>query len=108
MPVRPGGPLAARPLHFIWIADCSGSMGYEGKIQALNNAIREVIPHMRRVAEENPNASVLVRVLRFSTGAAWHLGTPTPVSQFQWNDLVSDGVTDLGQALHLLAEQMHT
>ncbi|MEZ4834079.1 MAG: hypothetical protein R2873_19210 [Caldilineaceae bacterium] len=44
----PGGALASRPLHFIWIADCSGSMGHGGKIQALNNAIREVIPHMQR------------------------------------------------------------
>ena len=37
---RPGGELATRPLHFIWIADCSGSMGSQGKIQALNNAVR--------------------------------------------------------------------
>ena len=29
---RPGGELATRPLHFIWIADCSGSMSGE-KIQ---------------------------------------------------------------------------
>ena len=26
MAKRPGGELATRPLHFIWIADCSGSM----------------------------------------------------------------------------------
>ena len=26
MPKRPGGELATRPLHFIWIADCSGSI----------------------------------------------------------------------------------
>jgi len=41
MDKRPGGGLAGRPLHFIWIADCSGSMRADGKIQALNNAIRE-------------------------------------------------------------------
>ena len=40
---RPGGELAARPLHFIWIADCSGSMAVDGKIQSLNTAIREAI-----------------------------------------------------------------
>ena len=32
---RPGGELASRPLHFIWIADCSGSMSGE-KIQHEN------------------------------------------------------------------------
>jgi hypothetical protein len=25
--------------HFLWIADCSGSMGLDGKIQSLNNAV---------------------------------------------------------------------
>lgn len=62
---RPGGELATRPLHFIWIADCSGSMRSDGKIQALNNAIREAVPHMRTAADENPNAEVLVRAVRF-------------------------------------------
>jgi hypothetical protein len=30
-------------------------MQTDGKIQALNNAIREAIPHMQTAAEENPN-----------------------------------------------------
>ena len=106
MPPRPGGPLATRPLHFIWIADCSGSMAQDGKIQALNNAIREALPHMRRVAEDNPNGSVLVRALRFSTLATWHVATPTPVAQFQWDDLEADGETKLGLALEMLTEQL--
>lgn len=106
MAKRPGGELATRPLHFIWIADCSGSMGVDGKIQALNNAIREALPHMRAVAEDNPNADVLVRALAFSSGAQWHISQPTPVATFQWEDLRADGVTDLGRALTLLAEQL--
>ncbi len=56
MSKRPGGELASRPLHFIWIADNSGSMEQDGKIQALNTAIREAILHMRKVAEDNPLA----------------------------------------------------
>ncbi|MFT5434870.1 MAG: hypothetical protein ACI9OJ_005586 [Myxococcota bacterium] len=103
---RPGGELAARPLHFIWLVDCSGSMAFDGKIQALNNAAREAIPHMRRVAEENPFAQVLIRVLGFSSGAQWHLADPTPVGQFDWTDLDAGGVTDLGRGLNLLAEQL--
>lgn len=35
MAKRPGGELATRPLHFIWITDCSWF------IQMLNNAITE-------------------------------------------------------------------
>ena len=106
MSARPGGELATRPLHFIWICDCSGSMVADGKIQALNNAIREVIPHMQTVADENPNASVLVRALRFSSGAQWHISQPTRVEDFQWTDLAADGVTDMGKALSMLADQL--
>ncbi len=103
---RPGGALAARPLHFIWIADCSGSMDRDGKIQALNIAIREVIPHMQAVADENPNAQVLVRALAFADGAHWHIGAPTPITQFRWDDLRASGHTDMGKALRLVAEQL--
>lgn len=103
---RPGGELATRPLHFIWIADCSGSMSSDGKIQALNNAIREAIPHMQAVANENPNAEVLVRAIKFGNGAQWHLSQPTPVVDFKWADLTADGVTDMGKALAMVTEQL--
>lgn len=102
----PGGALASRPLHFIWIADCSGSMGVDGKIQALNHAIREAIPHMQQVAAENPNAQVLVRALAFSDGARWHIAQPAPIADFRWADLKAGGTTDMGHALKLVAEQL--
>ena len=91
-PRRPGGELSTRPLHFFWLADCSGSMSAEGKIQSLNNAIREALPAMRSVANDNPNAQVLVRALKFSHGAEWHMGIPENVNQFEWQDLVSDPI----------------
>lgn len=103
---RPGGELATRPLHFIWIADCSGSMSQDGKIQALNTAIREAIPHMQKVADENPNAQVLVRALKFSNGAQWHISQPTEVADFRWTDLEAEGITDMGKAFSILAEQL--
>jgi uncharacterized protein YegL len=90
MNTRPGGRIATRPLHFILVADCSGSMGLDGKIQALNAAVREALPHMARVADDNPYASVVLRVLRFSSGAQWINDTPVAVEQFKWQDLVAD------------------
>lgn len=105
-PIRPGGELSTRPLHFIWITDCSGSMSIDGKIQALNTAIREAIPQMQKVAEENPNAQVLIRAIRFSTGSVWHVTTPTPVIDFKWSDLQAGGETDLGHALRMVADQL--
>jgi uncharacterized protein YegL len=104
--MRPGGELATRPLHFIWMADCSGSMAVDGKIQSLNTAIKEAIPNMQTVADENPNAQVLVRAIKFSSGAQWHVSQPTEVADFKWDDLTAEGVTDMGRALSLVAEQL--
>jgi uncharacterized protein YegL len=104
--MRPGGELATRPLHFIWLCDSSGSMATGGKIQSLNTAIRDSIPAMRQAADDNPNAEVLVRALRFGSGAQWHVPTPTRVADFQWPDLRADGVTDLGRALLMVTEQL--
>lgn len=101
----PGGPIANRPLHFIFLADCSTSMS-GGKIQALNHAIREAIPHMREVAKGNPNAEVLVRAIRFSAGAQWHVSQATNVNEFEWTDLSAYGVTDMGGALLLVTEAL--
>lgn len=108
MSERPGAELAARPLHFFVLADCSGSMAADGKMAALNNAIRETLPHLVDVADQNPHAEVLVRIIRFATGAEWHLEAPTPVRQLRWHDLQSGGYTDLGAAFDLLIPQLRT
>jgi uncharacterized protein YegL len=106
MSMRPGGELATRPLHFIWMADCSGSMAVDGKIQSLNTAIKEAIPNMQTVADENPNAQVLVRAIKFSSGAQWHVSQPTEIADFRWEDLTAEGVTDMGRALLMVAQQL--
>lgn len=103
---RPGQALRRRPLHFIWIADCSGSMKADGKIQALNNAIRETIPHLRDVAEQNPFAELLVRAVSFSSDVRWHIPTPTPVEQLVWPDLTAGGHTRMGVALSQVADAL--
>lgn len=102
---RPGGELATRPLHFFWVVDCSGSM-YGEKIGALNNAIQSTIPEMRDAASNNPNAELLVRTLKFATGASWVTSTPVNIDDFAWNDLDAGGVTDLGAAFEMLSAQL--
>lgn len=102
---RPGGELASRPLHFIWIVDCSGSMFGE-KIGAVNHAIQSTIPEMADAAKNNPNAQLLVRTLKFSTGASWITANPIPIEEFAWDDLEAGGVTDLGKAFDMLAAQL--
>jgi len=101
---RPGGQLASRPLNFFWVVDCSGSM-YGEKIGKLNRAIQDVLPEMKDAAYDNPNAQLLIRTLKFSTGASWLTDKPIDVNDYVWEDLEAGGVTDLGMAFDLLAAQ---
>lgn len=89
MAKRPGGQLAARPLLFEWIADCSGSMSVNGKMDALNASIRATLPEMQRVAQDNPSVEVQIRTLAFSHGAKW-VNEPTTLHGFEWIDLIAD------------------
>jgi uncharacterized protein YegL len=103
----PGGALARRPLHFIWIVDGSGSMAAHGKMQSLNNAIRDALPQMRGVARSHPHAEIFVSVLAFADGARWVTEQPVSITRFQWQDLAAEGyATDLEAALRLLASDL--
>ena len=102
---RPGAELASRPLHFFWVVDCSGSMFGE-KMGTVNNAIQETVPEMQEAAEGNPNAQLLVRTLKFSSGASWVNPLPVKVEDFVWEDLIAIGVTDMGKAFDLLADEL--
>jgi len=69
-------------------------MSVEGKIDGLNTAIRLGTAAMKVAADENPNANVLVRALRFSHGATWHVAEPTSIAEFSWTDLRADALED--------------
>jgi len=102
---RLGGALARKPLHFVFVLDVSGSMLRGGRIQALNNAMSEVLPQLRDEARANPHAELLVRVLAFANEPRWVIETPTPVDHVRWTRLeaVPRGFTELGSALQTLA-----
>ncbi|MDO4486395.1 MAG: tellurium resistance protein [Bacillota bacterium] len=102
---RPGGAVASRPLHFFWVVDCSGSMMGD-KIATANFAIKDAIPGMRSAAEENPNAQLLIRTLRFETGAQWITPEPIPVDEFEWEPLEIGGLTSMGMAFDMIADQL--
>ncbi|WP_182481205.1 vWA domain-containing protein [Nocardioides immobilis] len=105
---RLGGALARKPLHFIFVLDVSGSMMRGGRIQALNNAISEVLPHLKDEARANPHAEMLIRVLAFANEPRWVIEEPTPVDQIHWERLeaVPRGFTELGSALLTLTEAL--
>lgn len=79
---------------------------YGEKIGTVNHAIQSTIPEMADAAKDNPNAQLLVRTLKFSTGASWVTTAPVRIEDFAWDDLDAGGVTDLGKAFEMLAAQL--
>ena len=95
------GLLAAkRQLHLIFVLDESSSMSSQGKMNALNDSIRENIPEIKDAASECTKAQVVVRAVKFGTTAGWHIQDAVPIETFQWIPLsVGGGCTSLGKAL---------
>src|SRR5215468_7927473 len=101
--LMPGGGVARRPLHFIVIADCSGSMKGE-KMQALNYALRSMLPHLVTWERDQLQSRLLIRILTFATVPHWHIADPLPVGDLiaRWQNLeyVHQGRTNMGAAFH--------
>src|SRR5262245_14685772 len=105
--LMPGGGVARRPLHFIVMADCSGSMKGE-KMQALNYALRSMLPHLIDWERDQLQAQLLIRILSFASAPAWTVPDPVPVAQLSshWRNLeyMPMGRTNMGPAFRAVAE----
>lgn len=89
--------VARRTMVLFFVVDTSGSM--DGvKMGTLNSAIEDVIPEIRRISGENADAQIKICVLEFSEGAKWLTPAPIDVSDYAWNYLNADGITDFGAA----------
>lgn len=86
---------SARPLPVILLADVSGSMGVDGKIQALNNAVREMLDSFRD--ESDLRAEIHVGIVTFGGTAKMHTAL-APASGVTWSDLSAGGGTPMGSA----------
>ena len=100
--------VAKRPMHFFWVADHSGSM-HGKKIATLNQAIREAIPEVRKAVSAHPEVQILMRAIKFSDFAEWHVGPqPVDVDNFSWSNLMIAGGTGTSQAIRLLSSELKT
>ncbi|MEZ4436948.1 MAG: VWA domain-containing protein [bacterium] len=88
----------ARPLPVIVLADVSGSMSVNGKIQALDEAMRAMIQTF--ASEDDLRAELHVAVITFGGAAREHL-PPTPAREVRWSSVQAAGNTPLGDALDL-------
>lgn len=105
-PVARPAPPFARPLHVIWVVDASGGMRKHGRIEAVTDAIRGCRKLFKERLEADGWCQVYVRVITFSEGAHWQSDAALPIDAFELVDLKADGLVDLGDALHKLAEAL--
>ncbi len=89
---------AARPLPVIVLADISGSMSVDGKIQALNQSIREMLDTFRD--EDDLRAEIHVAVVTFGRGEAREHLPLGHAAKAAWTDMPAAGNTPLGMALN--------
>lgn len=88
-----------RVLPVILMADVSGSMSVNGKIEALNAAVNQMIPDF--AAESDNRVELRVAIITFGNDeATLHLKL-TPAQDIQWTPLRAAGRTPLGAALKL-------
>jgi uncharacterized protein YegL len=99
-----GGVASKRSLKIYWLVDISTSMSGD-KIATVNRAIKACIDPLKDAADDNHEAQMYVRALKFSDGAYWHT-SETEIENFKWHDLDVNGWTDTGAALRLMAEEL--
>ena len=95
--------IVKRQMVLFFVIDTSGSM--QGtKIGAVNTAIREVLPELKNAG--GSDVDLKIACLTFSSGCEWLYPTPIASESFQWQNLDSYGVTDLGEACRELSKKL--
>jgi uncharacterized protein YegL len=102
-PLEVAGKPVKKELTLFYVVDKSGSMS-GSPINAVNTAIMESIPVLKEISD-GPEADIKVATLTFSTSADWLHG-PVGVDNFQWSNIMADGLTSMGMAFSKLNEKL--
>lgn len=90
---------SARPLPVIVLADTSGSMSVDGKIETLNLALKEMLATFK--SESRLRAEIQVAIIKFG-GSATVFQPLVPAHTLpEWQDFDACGGTPLGEACKL-------
>lgn len=98
-------PTARRVLNLFLMIDTSGSMDGE-KIAAVNDAIRNVLPIVSTISDDNPDAEIKIAALTFANSHSWVNPKPVEVCDFNWTDQTAEGWTCMGDAIRELNRQL--
>ena len=88
-----------RPLPVIVLADTSGSMGENGKIEALNAAMKDMVSTFAK--ESRLRAEIQVGLITFGGKAQMHLPLVAAHGVAGFSEFKADGVTPMGAAFDL-------
>ncbi len=98
--------LVKRAMVVFIIVDISGSMK-GARIGAVNDAIRNLLPELKKREATNTNAEIKIAIMEFSSSASWKTLTPQPVSSFVYDDITYvSGGTNFGAAFNALNEKL--
>ena len=98
-------PIARRTTTIVFVIDTSGSMS-GAKIGTVNQAMREVLPIMDEISQNNADAEIKLAVLEFSSGCEWMYNSALELSDFKWQDREAGGITDMGLAMRELSKKL--
>lgn len=97
--------VSKRTMVLFFLIDKSGSMSGT-KIQAVNDAISNVIPIIKEISDNNADAEIKIASLGFSTDVEWLYSEPKLLEDFVWQDAVAGGLTALGAACRELDSKL--
>jgi len=90
---------SARSLPVILLTDVSGSMNAQGKIDALNSAVAEMIASIAE--DDDGQIEVQIAIITFGHGEARIHQPLQPASQVVWQNMDAKGKTPMGAAFEL-------
>lgn len=95
-----------RTLTLFFLVDTSGSM-YGPKIQAVNDAIENVLPIVHDISFNNGDAEIKVACMQFSYATSWMTEEPREADDFEYVEMGAEGLTSMGEAFKELETKLH-
>jgi len=82
--------LRRRIIAVFFMIEVSGGMK-GARIGAVNDAVRNALPDLKKYEIENPGTEILIAIMEFSSAPRWKTLSPVPVSSFHYDDTEETG-----------------